>query len=183
MCEKTGRYWLAQMPLSWQHLKWKSTRLAQTFRKFSFWNLITTLTGEPARTPESHPYPSYVCPVGPCNWKELSGFVKPAIQMSNRKQKAGAHLQVTANQLHGTGLISIPIPTPQKWELHGLKHTLPEKLKANLLYLFFSKVPSAPLWGASQVPWLGHSVDTNLVILCLLLYHGETAHPFLSSAE
>lgn len=54
-------------------------------------------------------------------------------------RKAGAHLQVTANQLHGTGLISIPIPTPQKWELHGLKHTFPEKLKANLLFLLFPK--------------------------------------------
>lgn len=42
MCKKTDRYWLVQMPLSWQHLKWKSTRLAQTFCKFNFWNLIMT---------------------------------------------------------------------------------------------------------------------------------------------
>lgn len=28
------------MPLSWQHLKWKSTRPAQTFGKLCFWNAI-----------------------------------------------------------------------------------------------------------------------------------------------
>lgn len=50
MCEKTDRYWLVQMPLSWQHLKWKSTRLAQTFCKFNFWNLIMTLDCETIHT-------------------------------------------------------------------------------------------------------------------------------------
>lgn len=33
MCQQTDRYWLVQMPLSWQHLKLKSTSIAQLFFK------------------------------------------------------------------------------------------------------------------------------------------------------
>lgn len=90
MCEKTDRYWLVQMPLSWQHLKWKSTRLAQTFCKFNFSNLIMTLDCETIHTCK-RPL-SFVPPFGTCNWRELSGFIKLVIQMSNRKRQLQANL-------------------------------------------------------------------------------------------
>lgn len=85
MCEKTDRYWLVQMPLSWQHLKWKSTRLAQTFCKFNFSNLIMTLDCETIHTCKRPLF--FVPPLGTCNWRELSGFIRLVIQMSEGRRQ------------------------------------------------------------------------------------------------
>jgi hypothetical protein len=37
----------------------------------------------------------FVPPFGTCNWRELSGFIKLVIQMSNRKRQLQADLGVT----------------------------------------------------------------------------------------
>ena len=95
MCEKTDRYWLVQMPLSWQHLRWKYTRLAQTFCKFSFRNLIMTLDRETIHTWRRPLCPAHPpTPSGTCNWRELSGFIKLVIQISTRKRQLQANLGV-----------------------------------------------------------------------------------------
>lgn len=139
--------------------------------------------------------PTHLCPppCGTCNWKELSGFIKLDIQMSNRKQKLctnpqvisiGSTALVCCLQQNGLSpltsiLTSSPTHTKIKWELHRLKHIFSWKAKSKPA--FFSKVPSTSLWRTSQVPWFGHLVDTSTLILCLLLYHSEilsTTPPF-----
>lgn len=189
MCEETDRYWLVQMPLSWQHLKWKSTRLAQTFCKFNFSNLIMTLECETIHTCKR---PLHLVPIfGTCNQRELSGFIRLVIQMANRKRQLHVHLGWLKRDapLLGQGQCQkycgphLCITTPTHKQTRNSDYRRPKctfskkRMHKGAVYQLISQHVQTMCW----ISRLGQLVSITVpILLSPLLYYNLFSFPFLS---